>query len=108
MKRVFLSPYKIVWVEFRPKYGKATKADCNKIEGWRCTYHTADLYTKCYYKYFSSKEKAIEFLQNFNKKLSKKYECRMFTDKQFGMRCRENDYKVPFTKKQQNTFYVIG
>lgn len=105
--KVFLSPYKIFWVEFRPEYGRATKADCNKIEGWRCTYHIADRHTKCYYKHFASKEKAVDFLQNFNKTLSKKYECRLFTDKQFGMRRQENGYKVPFTEKQRKNVYVI-
>lgn len=107
-KDIILSRYKIWWIEFEPEKGKATKCDCNRIDGWDADYHIADVNTGCYYKYFSSKEKAIEFLQNFKKKLTKKYNCRLFTDKQFGMRKRENNYKVPFTTKQLSQVYIIG
>jgi hypothetical protein len=114
MKTQILSSnrYNITWIEFRPEFGIATKADVKKISGlsqvhFRYSCHVCDIHTGCYYKWFASKEKAVEFLQNFDKKLSKRYECRLFTDKQFGDRNEKDNYKVAFTKKQMDEVYYI-
>ena len=94
-----LSAYKITWIEFAPEYGKATKKDIALIEGSK--YIGGADPNGNYYRHFGSRERAEEFLKTFNKKLSKHYYCRIFTDKQFGMRRREDGYKVPFTQKQK-------
>ena len=108
----FPSKYEITWIEFRPEFGIATKADVQKISGYspvhfRYDRHACDIHTGCYYKWFGSKAKALEFLQNFDKQLSKRYACRLFTDKQFGDRKQENNYEVKFTQKQMNEVYYI-
>ena len=102
------SAYKITWIEFRPVSGKATRKDCDAFAGWRSDLHSADIHTRCYYKHFPSKEKALAYLKNFDRKLTKRYECRIFTDKQFGMRTPETGYAVPFTAKQFEDVYVLG
>ena len=110
MKTQILSSnrYNITWIEFRPEFGIATKADAKQIDGYKSMHkHACDIHTGCYYKWFASKEKAVEFLQNFDKKLSKRYACRLFTDKQFGDRKQENNYEVKFTQKQMNEVYYI-
>lgn len=100
-----LSSYQITWIEFEPEFGIATKADIAKIEG---TKHLGKVALNGnYYRHFGTKERAINFLKNFDKKLSKKYTCRLFTDKQFGMRKASDNYKVPFTEKQLNETFVI-
>ena len=100
-----LSAYKITWVEFRPEKGKAAKRDCVAIAGFSIA--SADK-NGCYYRHFGNRERAMAFLQSFNKKLSKRYECRLFTDKQFGMRAIENGYAVPFTTKQSEEVIILG
>ena len=110
MKTQILSSnrYNITWIEFRPEFGIATKADVKQIDGRVSMHrHACDIHTGCHYKWFTSKEKAVEFLQNFDKKLSKRYECRLFTDKQFGDRNEKDNHKVAFTKKQMSEVYYI-
>lgn len=103
-----LSAYKITWVEFRPQSGKATRKDCCIFAGWQSNLHSADVHTRCYYKHFPTKDKALAYLKSFDRKLTKSYECRLFTDKQFSMRRREDGYKVPFTKQQIEEVYRLG
>lgn len=104
----FPSKYQITWIEFRPENGIATKQDINKIDRiFGYSRHACDIHTGCYYKWFGSKENALEFLKNFDKKMSKRYECRLFTDKQYGDRKESEGYKVKFTKKQESEVYYI-
>lgn len=98
-----LNPYQITWVEFRATTGIATKADCLKIN----VTDNRGLNKRAFYRHFPSKEQAIDFLTSFNKKLDKCYECRLFTDKQFGMRKEEEGYRIPFTENQLNEVYFI-
>ena len=104
---VTLSAYKIYWAEFTPVTGKfVTKKDIAAIQGYSDRY--IGRYNKNYRKHFASKERALEFINNFNKKLSKRYMVRLFTDKQFGMAKQENGYAIPYTKKQLAEVYYIG
>lgn len=59
-------------------------------------------------RHFPSKEKAIDFLTTFNKKLNKRYKVRLFTDRQFGMAKESEGYAIPYTKKQQEEVYYVG
>lgn len=102
-----LSAYKIYLAEFTPTTGKyITKSDIATIEGYADRY--TGRYNTNYRKHFASKERALEFINNFNKKLSKRYMVRLFTDKQFGMAKQENGYAIPYTKKQLEEVYYIG
>lgn len=110
MKTLNLSSnrYRVTWVEFRPESGIATKADIRKLDSFVPRYGSAcDIHTGCHYKWFACKTDAVNFLQNFSKKLSKRYECRLFTDKQFGDRNEKDGHKVHFTKKQENEVFYI-
>lgn len=107
MKTILFSAYKIYWAEFTPVTGKfVTKKDIATIQGYSDMY--IGRYNKYYRKHFASRDKAIEFITNFNKKLTKRYMVRLFTDKQFGMAKEENGYAIPYTKKQLNEVYYIG
>lgn len=102
-----LSPYKICWAEFTPVTGKyVTKRDIVTIRGINDRY--IGRYNTSYRKHFGSKDRAVEFIRNFRKKLSKRYMVRLFTDKQFGMAKSENGYAIPYTKKQLDEVYYIG
>ena len=103
---ITLSPYKIYWAEFTPVTGKyITKKDIAAIQG---SDRYIGRYNTNYRKPFASKERALEFINNFDKKLSKRYMVRLFTDKQFGMAKQENGYAIPYTKKQLAEVYYIG
>lgn len=101
MKQVTLSPYRITWVEIRPVSGhKVTMADAKKMT-W------VNIHRNGYgYIHFANRDKAVEWLTaQANKSYSKRYEARLFTDKQFGMAKEENGYAIPFTAKQFNEVY---
>lgn len=107
MKTKQISPYKIYWAEFTPVTGNfITKKDIASIRGYNDRY--IGRYNKYYRQHFASKERALEFINTFNKKLSKRYIVRLFTDKQFGMAKQENGYAIPYTKKQLNEVYYVG
>ena len=80
-----------------------TKHDQKRLDpcsiGWR---------KKSLRRHFPSKEKAISFLTTFDKKLDKRYMVRLFTDRQFGMAKQEEDYAIPYTKKQMKEVYYVG
>lgn len=104
---ITLSAYKIYWAEFTPVTGKfVTKKDIAAIKGFSDRY--IGRYNTYYRHHFASKERALEFIKNFDKKLSKRYKVRLFTDKQFGMAKQENGYAIPYTKKQLAEVYYIG
>lgn len=99
---ITLSAYKITWVEIKATTGITTKADNAKIGGCRDLDDKAKIY-----KHFPTREAALSFLKSFDKKLNKRYECRLFSDKQFAMRNKSDNYRVPFTAKQLNEVYYI-
>ena len=101
MKHITLNPYQITWIEIRPIEGRVvTKADARKM---RCVCVHRNGYG---YAHFGNKERAIEWLRT-ERNLSKKYEARLFTDKQFCMAKEETGYAIPFTTKQNNEVYYI-
>lgn len=106
-----LSPYRIYWVEFRAQKGRVTKKDAkillSDVSRWSS-------YGKNALKHFASKECAYDYLkekvESF-RKLSKAYEVRMLTDKQYSMaKCdfKNRFINVPFTQKQESEMFVIG
>lgn len=96
------SAYKTIWVEFTAERGKALKSDIAIINGHKL--HDAMPNGK-YYKHFNSEKSATEFLKSFNKTLSKKYSCRLCTDKQVAV--AKTPWAIQFTEKQLNEVYYI-
>lgn len=104
---ITLSAYKIYWAEFTPVTGKyVTKKDIAAIQGY--SDRSIGCHNKNYRRHFASKERALEFINNFGKKLSKRYMVRLFTDKQFGMATQETGYAIPYTQKQLKEVYYVG
>ena len=104
---VNFSAYKIYWAEFTPVTGRyITKKDIAAIRGVNDRY--IGRYNKYYRHHFPSKDAAIKFIDTFDKKLSKRYMVRLFTDKQFSMAKAENGYAIPYTKKQMEEVYYVG
>ena len=110
-----LNKYDITWIEFRPLKGIATKADCKKM---RIGCHEPRQYNGYAYDNFAKKENAIDYIKCLQfdierRKLSKKYEVRMFTDEQFGRtdlsKCVEGEgYPIEFTVKQSEEMIILG
>lgn len=100
------SPYQIVWLYMTPVQGTfALKGDIEKING----YAIGRGYEKHILRHFSNKERAIEFIKGFDKKLGKRYQVRICTDAQFGKSQKNGkDLIIPFTKQQQEEVYYIG
>ena len=103
--RPVLSAYVITWAEFFPAYGVVTKHDRRQIDGYSATMGNSP---KTYRKHFPNKQKAVEFLQSFDKKLNKAYTVRLFTDRQFGMAKQSEGYRIHYTRKQWAETYEIG
>lgn len=101
MKEILNSKYVITWIEIEATKGIVTQHD-RKIFGdiLLMPYKSAK-----YHKHFRDRKSAIEWLKSFNKKLDKKYRCRLCSDAQFGMM---RDGEIPFTSKQRNEVYYIG
>jgi 2-hydroxy-3-keto-5-methylthiopentenyl-1-phosphate phosphatase len=93
------SEYTIYWAEIRAEKGVVTMSDQRKIN-----FHAYRRCDACR-KHFPNKQKALEWVKNFNQNLDKRYSVRLFTDKQFGMM---KDGVVPFTSKQLEEVYYIG
>lgn len=70
-----------VWVEVRATKGIVTKKDEKLISNW---YVLNPSKKPAIYLNFKDKDTAIKYLENFDKKLSKRYECRIFTDLQMS------------------------
>lgn len=103
---IHLSAYAIYWVEFRPIKGIATIKDMQILGRDRLTHR--DIYSGNCYMHFGSIDAAKEHISAINSsKLSKHYEVRFFTDKQYGMRSEDSGYKVPFTAKQNDNVVVL-
>ena len=105
--RLYLSSYRITWVEFRPTTRHPTKGDLKVFDATSPKYGY-DTYTNCFYKAFCNKQAAEAFVNSIcAKRLSKDYEARFFTDKQFSMRLEKERYRVPFTKMQEENLVSL-
>lgn len=103
MEKINLSKYRVTWIELTPEYGIVTKHD-RKMFG-DVILRGRDLK---YYKHFANKERALAWIKNFNKKLDKKYSCRLFYDVQFSKSRWENGQQIiPFTQKQLTEVYYL-
>ena len=102
MNDINLSPYKIVWVEFKPKKGYVTMHD-QKQFGAMLTIPKINRH----YRWFTNKDEAVKFLTSFRKPLDKEYTCLICTDKQYGLAEESNDYEIPFTDKQRKEVYKL-
>ena len=100
-----ISAYKIYWAEFTPMTGRVVTKHDRKQFGEISTDYKSP---KTYRKHFPNKEKAMEYIKTFNKKLDKKYIVRLFTDKQFAMAKQEYGYAIPYTTKQLKEIYYVG
>lgn len=104
--QISINPYKTTWAIFTPVTGKyVTKHDRRAITGYAMF-----SYKTWHEQFFTSKQKALEFINNFSKKLDKKYRVRLLTDKQFAA-AKSNGNEMPafpFTNKQMNEVYHIG
>ena len=110
-----LNKYDITWVEFRPLKGIATKADCKKM---KVGFHMPKQYNGYAYDVFPSEEKAIDYIKCLQfdierRKISKKYEVRLFTDAQFGRTdlsksVEGEGYPIEFTLKQSEEMIILG
>ena len=115
--------YKITWAEITPTFGIVTRHD-QKAFGEFIIYRNLPSLRKC----FASKEDAVNYVTNFNKRLDKKYTVRFFidkkytvrffidksdtalffTDKQFSMAKEADKYRIEYTQKQLQEVYTIG
>lgn len=102
MNDIALSPYKIVWVEFKPNKGYVTRHD-QKQFGAMLTIPKINRH----YRWFTSKEEAVKFLTTFRKPLDKEYTCLICTDKQYGIAEESKGYEIPFTDKQRKEVYKL-
>lgn len=94
-----------VWVEVRATKGIVTKKDEKKISN-RCVINHSK--KPAIYLNFKDKDTAIKYLENFDNKLSKRYECRVFTDMQMSKsEVISNGIVIPFTSKQLKEVYYI-
>lgn len=98
-----LSKYIITWVEVYSPDGIITKSDERKLGGYRETPSNKYMYLP-----FPNKAAAYGYIDRMqNAGLDKTYECRLLSDRQFELRDKNNEYKVPFTTKQQESVFFI-
>lgn len=94
-----------VWVEVRATKGIVTKKDEKLISN---RYVLNPSKKPAIYLNFKDKGTAIKYIENFDKKLSKHYECRIFTDMQMSKsEVSSNGIVIPFTSKQLKEVYYI-
>lgn len=94
-----------VWVEVRATKGIVTTKDEKLISNW---YEINPSKKPAIYLNFKDKDTAIKYLENFDKNLSKRYECRIFTDLQmYKSEVGTNGLVIPFTSKQLKEVYYI-
>lgn len=106
-QNITISAYKVMWVEFRAVKGIVTKKDAKILRKYTIgrQWRNGDRIQE----HFGSKEAALEYLRTKDfSKLSKHYEVRLCTDKQFGMGHMENGSNIiNFTSKQNAEMYII-
>lgn len=94
-----------VWVEVRATKGIVTTKDEKLISNW---YEINPSRKPAIYLNFKDKDTAIKYLENFDKKLSKRYECRIFTDLQKSKsEVGTNGLVNGITSKQLKEVYYI-
>lgn len=104
-----ISAYKVVWVEFRAQKGIVTKKDAKILRKYTVgrQWSNGDRIQE----HFASKDMALAYLDSKRedfKKLGKRYEVRICTDKQFSLGHMENRSNIiPFTTKQNNEMFII-
>ena len=100
------NPYRITWIQFKPVEGEVSRHDAQTISQMGKSKEFFD--KDALYEHFANREKALAYIEQIKaKRLDAHYECRLFTDKQYGMRKKEDGYKVPFTAKQYAEVYTI-
>ena len=99
-----LSPYKIFWIEIKPEKGIVTKKDRKTFGELLIN----SLQTKAIYLPFANKEKALNYIRTFDKKLDKRYCVHLFNDEQFKLSKLINGVRtIPYTHKQMNEVYYL-
>ena len=104
-----LSPYKIWWIEFRAQKGIVTRKDAKIFNKYSFGGNLRNLML-----HFASRTDAEKYLiekKDDFKRLSKSYEVRMCTDKQFSMSyvdIQSRILRIKFTSKQNAEMIVIG
>lgn len=94
-----------VWEEVRATKGIETTKDEKLISNW---YEINPSKKPAIYLNFKDNDTAIKYLENFDKKLTKRYECRIFTDLQKSKsKVGPNGLVIPFTSKQLKEVYYI-
>lgn len=105
-----LSAYKTWWVIVTPVKGCVRKIDIKRMGGHtqvRTPFHE-DRFCAC----FASKDKALNFIDSPHN-LSKQYEARLLTDKQFGdikvtwLPQGGQEWDIPYTRKQKNEVFIM-
>lgn len=100
------SPFIISWVEIRAAKGIVTVNDQKKIGLFNFEISRKKT---AIYLHFKDKSTAKNFLSTLSKKLSKRYECRIFSDYQMSKsEVRAKDLNVPFTQRQREEVYYIN
>lgn len=105
-----LSPYKIWWVIVTPYKGYVRKSDIKRLGG--TPYVSLHLHHERFYSPFPSREKALAFV-SANHNLSKPYQARLLTDKQFGdiqveyLPNGATFWDIPYTSKQAAEVFVM-
>ena len=102
MGGVVFSPYVIMWAEVRPNSGRIVRKRDARVMGLTTHWNGYG------YRHFSNRDSADRWLtEQKSKQLSKEYSVRFFTDKQFGLASKENNYAIPFTSKQWDEVTII-
>lgn len=105
-----LSPYKMWWVIVSPYNGIVRKCDIMRLE--RFSRGGFNFHQERFCSFFPSKEEALAFI-TANLRLSKLYEARLVTDKQFGdirvkyLPSGASLWDIPYTSKQDAEVFVM-
>lgn len=101
MNRNNLSIYQETILVINAVKGIVRKDDASKIATFNNKVYAS--------KYFPTKESAVEFIQNFEEKLQKRYEGRLISARQLkGIVDFDGDFSKIFTEKQKNEVYYLG
>ena len=98
-----LSPYRIWWVIVTPYEGCVRKCDIKRLGGITHSGYPYRQHSSCFC--FPSKEKALAFV-TANHNLSKPYQARILTDKQYGniritfLPNGDTVWDIPYTSRQ--------
>lgn len=103
-----ISGYRIMWVEFRAQNGIVTQADKRLLARYGMDYR-GQRGCKAFRYWAGDMEKLKQHIASIKQeRLSKAYEVRFFTDKQYALAKEETGYEIPFTTKQEKEMFIIG